>query len=408
MAGNIAGMFQQMNQAIQGQQGQGQGMLNMASQGLGNAAAAGVNAMRGPESEAPQAQGMDFMNEPAKAMEIEDQSRKIMAEAVTSEDPEALKQAAQQLMSMGKTAEAEQLMKKISAIQAKQNAMLDAGNLAVQEEVESKKQRRMKNQAVAYAKREGDPKKVTAIQTGAMTPEAYFATQKEKKELYELSQGEMLTDEDGNIIRLNPKLERVGGNYEASVHDAKEWDRLSTEANENKLWSAKTEGLAQQIAETDDWKSGLFATVDEYVLDKLGMRDDPQYLRTQAVGITNHEALGMLPPGPASDKDVEIVMRGVPDARTAGKEEIVEYLDATSRVSRKLAEYNSMRAAYVMRGKREDFQKDWDAKMEKEGAIETRNANIAETPPSALTALENNPEMRDDFLAKYKWLPEGM
>jgi hypothetical protein len=398
MAGNIAGMFGMINNAVQANplgSEMGQGLLNTASQGAGN--------MMGAALGQP---GTDFMSPQAKEMQIEQDAQETSQQAFTSNDPQTMEMAAQKLDALGKHEEAARLRQRAGAINAKNNSILEAGNAAIQEEAARKEQENVTRQAVQMAKKDGDPRTIAGLLNGTISAEAYFNTKQEQEQLYELSQGEMLTDKDGNVIRLNPDLTpaKNNGGYEPSVSDTKLWQKLTSSGNELSNWGAKAEALAQQIAETNDWDSGISASVDEYLLEKMGKRDDPQYLRTQAQGVVNHEAIGMLPPGPASDRDIEIVMRGVPNASTAGRDELVEYLQATARVANRQAEYDKMQADYIIRGNHKDFQAAWDSKMRKAAVQEWK----AETPTQAIEELLSDPSQaaRDEFLETFHWLPE--
>jgi hypothetical protein len=397
MAGNIAGMFNQINSAVQANPlggEMGQGLLNTASQGAGNM----MGAALGQE-------GTDFMSPQAKEMQIEQDAQETSQQAFTSNDPQTMEMAAQKLDALGKHEEAARLRERAGAINAKNNSLLDAGNATIQEELLRKQNEQQQKQAIALAKREGDPKVIAGLQNGSISAETFFATKAEKDELYKLSEGSMLTDKDGNIIRVNPKVTKASGDgYVPSAGVLKDWSELTSEAATSMAAARKSQSLAQQIGESDEWKAGLYASTEEWLLEKMGKRDDPQYLRTQANGILMHEAVGSLPPGPASDKDIQLVRDGVPNPKTAGKEELVAWLEATSRLAKHQAEFQKMKADYIIRGKQVDFQKDWDAKMVKEG----RRRNMEATPVRMIEHVKGPNGDPQGFYDQYGWLPEGV
>lgn len=395
----MQGMFGMLNQAINASPLTGRagtGLLDTASMGLGGAMGTAMG--RDPTS---------FMSQSARATHDARQQEEATRTAQTAlrdidySNPDSIEQVAQVMMQAGRMEEAEKLMSRAQALRAKNASVLEAGNEGIQEEAARKREMVTKRQAIALARKNGDPDIAQAIQAGTITAEAYMTKVMEEQKLYELSKGEMLTDKDGNIIRINPDT-GVNGSPDLSVHDKKTWDTLTTDAYEREAWANKLDALSEQVSGTD-WKAGAYATVEDYMLTLLGKRDDPQYLRTQVNAVRNHEGIGMLPKGPASDKDIALVMKGVPPAN-AGKEEVLEFLQANARVARRLTEYDKMRADYTIRQMRGQFQEDWDRKM----AREARSEKIAATPDAAVQALRENPsqEMKDFFVAKYGWLPQ--
>lgn len=397
-----ASMFQMINQGIQASPLTGRagtGLLDMASMGLGGAMGTALG--RKPT---------DFMSQSARGVYDARQQETVTRaadEALRSIDynnPESIEQVAQVMMQAGRMEEAEKLMARSKAIRSKQTSVLEAANVGVQEEAARKKEMASKRQAVALARKNGQHDVAAAIQAGTITPQAYMTKVMEDKKLYELSKGEMLTDKDGNVIRVNPEsVNGAGGRYDHSVAEFKTWDTLTQEAQESDAFALKAQTLAGQVADVQDWDSGFTADVEETLLTFLGMRDNPQYLRTQVTSMRNHEAIGMLPKGPASDRDIEIVMQGVPP-RNAGKEEVIQFLESSQAVSEKLAMYNKMKADYVISGRASQFQDAWERKMERVA----RTEKIEATPDWAVQELQADPSLRDQFLDYYGWLPEGM
>jgi hypothetical protein len=223
----------------------------------------------------------------------------------------------------------------------------------------------------------------------------------DKKELYELSRGEMLTDKDGNIIRLNPAEPKTKGTdpFRPSVHTEKQFDELSLSSNQAEAQANQVSVLADNIQKSE-WRAGLYATMDDFLRTQFGSRDKVNAYRTEVTRIRNSEAIANLPKGPASDRDVALVLAGEPPINSP-KEEIVEYLRAVERVARGMAEYDKMKAQYVITGRRSEFQEDWDEKIERKAYQERVDA----TPAAAVQFVQQNPEHRDDFIAKYGWDP---
>ena len=73
--------------------------------------------------------------------------------------------------------------------------------------------------------------------------------------------------------------------------------------------------------------------------------------------------MGMLPPGPATDRDVDLVMKGAPGDQ-ASKEEWMEYLSAAQRLNEKAVYYQTERLNWMddrgLRGM-QGFNKHWES-----------------------------------------------
>jgi hypothetical protein len=294
-------------------------------------------------------------------------------------------------------------MTRASALRAKDAAVLEAGQEGIMAEAERKRTQQQKFQAMQMAKRSGDADLVSQIQNGTLSPEAYLAHRMQKKELFELSRGEMLTDKEGNIIRVNPysdgKAADKGGRYEHSVAEYKSWDEGTQRARESEARANKYAGVVDKLQSTP-MKAGFEGTAEEWVLRQLGKRDEPNYLRTEVVGIKNHEAIELLPPGVASDRDIEIVMRGVPPDN-ASNEEMIRWVQAAAEAQKIIAEWEDMRAEYIITGRAAEFQDAWKEHIGKQEYA----AKVKNTPPEAIEYLQTNPQFVDSFVAKYGWNP---
>jgi hypothetical protein len=272
------------------------------------------------------------------------------------------------------------------------------------EEALKAEERMKKMEAVSttskLALKDGKSDIAAAIKSGAMSPEAYMTYKLKEKELYELSRGEMLTDKEGNVIRVNPYATgEEGGRYEHSVAEFKSWDDSMKISSEAEARSNKYLGTIDKLKSVD-MTAGFAGTAEEFILRQLGMRDEPNYLRTEVIGFKNHEAIKQLPPGVASDRDIDIVMRGVPP-NNASNEEMIRWLQGAAAAQKTIAEFEEMKGQYVITGRAAEFQRDWGEKMEREAyASKVRN-----TPTEHIEALKANPQYRDDFIEKYGWDP---
>ena len=404
MASNLTGMFQQMNQALSAnpmaQGGMGDQLLSGGMMNLGRAAG--------------QATGTDptsWMS--SKVQEAHQLQKKTEAENAISKldlsTTEGKKQAAQlyneagmvdQALAMGRAAEEQQRVEN-----AKNNAILDVQNEEVQAQLKRKQDMQQKRYVTKLAAQKKNPEIADAVRNGVMSPEAAMQAIMAEEELYELSSGEMLTDKDGNIIRLNPHNTGPGT---AHASDKKKWDELNALHYEAAHRANNYSSLIQQIESEEDWSAGFFATAEGWALEQLGKRDKPQYLRTEAIRLINSEAINNLPPGTASDKDVEIAREGYPRGKSAGKEEVLRYLKAVERLSRVEAEYNEMLKDHVIRQDRESFDQNWKTHMMRKD----HQQKLQAVPDAAIRHLQANPQLaqdpaeRDAFIREFGVAPE--
>jgi hypothetical protein len=87
---------------------------------------------------------------------------------------------------------------------------------------------------------------------------------------------------------------------------------------------------AVQAVKDEDWTAGLAGNLEEFWKESItGDTDRETWAKKYAINIRNLQQIGLLPPGPATDKDVDIVMRGAPKDN-ASKEAWVQYLTSVN------------------------------------------------------------------------------
>lgn len=401
MAANLSGMFSQLNNII-GQRPSAKPMLDIASRGLGNVAAQGMGKL--PQKEgAPAPDPYNFMNPAARQAQAGHDIRQLDLSTA-----EGLYAAADAANKGGDPVMAAKYMQaaqaKEAAVNAKQNAMLEAGQQGMNEEVARKKDRAKKFQAIALAKNNGDTDAVAGLQSGALTPEDYLSKRMEERENKTLADGAYLVGPDGEVLARNPKDPTQTGGQDMSVHQQKRLSDANDGYQEATALASEIASMEANIEKQNLSTGGWGQTVDTYINKAAGRRSDDDYLRTQYIKLRNSEGIKALPKGPASDKDIQIVMSGFP-ADNAGKEEIQEFLAASRRVAEKVAMYNKFKADYMSDNGNERGMADaWEQQAEQMAHVE----RVEATPPEALEMLQADPEgMSAFFLAKYGWLPEG-
>lgn len=115
-----------------------------------------------------------------------------------------------------------------------------------------------------------------------------------------------------------------------------------TEASGN---VSRYSGLAENIRKAG-MTAGRGARWTEMVKEFTGNQDEVTALRKEALAISNSEAIKNLPPGPATDRDIEIVMAPFPK-EDANPEYIANWLGAMSRLNQKRAEYAEFKADFI-------------------------------------------------------------
>lgn len=354
------------------------------------------------------------MAQKAKGME-EEQMLKSMSK-LDLNTSQGLAQAAKMYQQMGRVDKALELTDaaraRAEAEKAKEMAVLEAGQEGMQERLAQTQARAQRFRTAAFATKQGDPEMAQAIKDGVMTPESYMEMTKDKADTFQLSPGSQVRDWKNRLLAENPDDDaRMPGQpaegYDYSVGEFKAANTAITDSYTYASSESQLGGLAQRLEAMpeSEFGAGALKTIEQVGQTFLGDRGADEYLQTELDRARNLIAIGMLPPGPASDKDVAIVMKGVPPAN-AGKEEMLEFLGAQSRIAARGKQFERMRADYILSGRLGQFQDAWAAEMEKVAQQERKQ----ETPVGAIEKLKANPtqDMKDFFKAKYGWLPDNV
>jgi len=152
-------------------------------------------------------------------------------------------------------------------------------------------------------------------------------------------------DRGGNIVgqpllKSNPNIGPLGDPQQKTVNDAQTAAASARQTYQNTAY------LANQLAAAPDFASGFGASVNDTLTKLTGNKDAGQQLRGQLSQFANSSILGELPPGSASDKDIQLVRNGVP-SDTASKETWQSYLSAVGRVQQVAALYQNAKSDYV-------------------------------------------------------------
>ncbi len=105
------------------------------------------------------------------------------------------------------------------------------------------------------------------------------------------------------------------------------------------------ESLASQF-ESAGGGWGQISRMGEFFKNSLGMQNQMSALRQEYIRVRNNLAMKSLPPGPATDRDIELAMAGFPK-ETANSQEIAQFLRGMSKLSKIESSVSSARADWV-------------------------------------------------------------
>ncbi|WP_254223981.1 hypothetical protein [Burkholderia multivorans] len=142
------------------------------------------------------------------------------------------------------------------------------------------------------------------------------------------------------MLKSDPLSGPLGESQQKYVNDAQNAALTARQTYQN------TVALANQLANAPDFASGAAGTFNDFLTKITGNKDAGQQLRGQLAQFVNSTILNQLPPGSASDKDIQLVRNGTP-ADNASKETWQAYLSAVGRVQQAAAVAAQMRADYL-------------------------------------------------------------
>jgi hypothetical protein len=156
---------------------------------------------------------------------------------------------------------------------------------------------------------------------------------------------------------------------------------LTTEANQLQAQALKAEELAAGLEQYNP-VGGLQGSLIEYTKQISGQQDAISALRTEASRLTTGAAVAALPKGPASDKDIALVLKGVPPA-TANAQYLAQYARGVAKMQKAEAEYKREQLNWL--SKNRSYQ-GFNAHMTKKKVEE----QFAATPQQAIRDMEAN------------------
>ena len=167
---------------------------------------------------------------------------------------------------------------------------------------------------------------------------------------------------------------------EISTTDNKTLKEAITNANSTASAASSADQLAKRLEKLENFGGGAALTAEEAYRQFAGLRDERSQVITAAQNLINSNVLDMLPPGAASDADVQLVKAGAPQP-DAGRDELISYARAVARVNRAANKWNSQRAEWISTYKNEQgFNMDQTLQ-----GMEFQKRN---TDPATITAMQ--------------------
>jgi len=142
-------------------------------------------------------------------------------------------------------------------------------------------------------------------------------------------------------IRSVAPVGELGVQAQIQLREAdKEYKSASNRAGRANRLATNLEQLTKPIP------SGFRAQVEESIKGFLGEQDLVTLLRTEAQALRIGTAVANLPPGPASDKDVALVLSGTLDAN-ANPETLAQYARGIAKLAQMESRFHSDQAAWI-------------------------------------------------------------
>ena len=145
----------------------------------------------------------------------------------------------------------------------------------------------------------------------------------------------------GRSTGLLPEAEDLSSTAEKALITAQDdYFKGSKDAREYDLLANDFERMAKEIP------AGSSFTFQEFLKRVTGSQDEASELRRRFSAVRLSEALQNLPPGPATDRDVEEAFKGVPP-ESASPQQVVSFLRGSAKLKALDNEFNLFKADYI-------------------------------------------------------------
>lgn len=197
---------------------------------------------------------------------------------------------------------------------------------------------------------------------------------------------------------------------ELSSHLQKRLSASTDAAVEASNNSRKFMVLSDQIAASpEEFSGGLFSSWSEGLKNIIGSQDAISELRTAYNSIRSSQAVTNLPPGVASDKDIELALSGFPK-QNSNATQITSFLMGLSKLEDVREQFNQFNADYISSNGHERGMLDAWKKAGGTTVDDTQQSmshTSAQAPIEAIEHLKQNPDTIDQFEEYYNYRPTG-
>lgn len=313
------------------------------------------------------------------------QAQNIM-KGLNTNDPAALKAAADQLASIGLTREATQLSERAEGIvdRLQTRGYQASAEARAQQEADIKQQTAQRTESARQSALNiaGDKEALTALGinptladriVASKNKDAYIQLISERMKAYgedptggagdgttaEQNLQKMTTlitqrqqalaaGEDATAQQLGTQITVLGGilGLNSSKFEGVIVDSLEAQQKASALDTRASTLIAKIDSQKANMKSGVQAQVDEGLKAVFGAEDPITVLRTEYANIRNSSVLQYLPPGVASDRDVALVLEGtIPN--TSDPDAMLSFLRGVQKVAAAERQYHQERLNYL-------------------------------------------------------------
>lgn len=137
----------------------------------------------------------------------------------------------------------------------------------------------------------------------------------------------------------------INGAPPLSVNMEKSIEKSVNDATASTNSASSMRGLAQQFRDEKP-TTGLFGNANNMFAKLTGSDTTLRDLRIRQNALVNSQVLKFLPPGPATDRDVEIVRQGAPTDMD-NPAVVARWLDAMANLEEQAAKFNSFKAEWM-------------------------------------------------------------
>ncbi|QXB47654.1 hypothetical protein [Acinetobacter seifertii] len=166
-----------------------------------------------------------------------------------------------------------------------------------------------------------------------------YANIQNMAEQRQIDRDKLETETSLKLQELNPSNVKLTEGAQKLVNDT----MLSSVASEQS--ANQQNDLANRI-ESAGGGFGAFSKFGEWIKGQTGNQGAMTQLRNEYTRIRNSQAIKNLPPGPATDKDIEMALKGFPP-ETADSKTIASFLRGMAKMNQRDAAYQQMQAEWV-------------------------------------------------------------